>query len=103
LASNFKEGGFKEATYLGAILSMIGALLTIFLKQNSGDWSMNNQNIAGSFNNLVNYRIEAEELLQSINVKIKFIKTNVEEIMELIKQCNDMNRKIRSIIDKYII
>lgn len=102
LSQASEEYNYMDAASIAAIFSLIGAILTIILKQNSGEWAMNNQNTAGSFNSLVNHRIKAEEILREMNVLAQFIDTNIEELKELVKQCNDINRDIRIIIDNYI-
>lgn len=103
LTQDLEKNGFLYVAYIAAILSLIGALLTIILKQNSGEWSMNNQNIANSYNSLVNFRIQAEEVLRDINVMSQFINTNTDELLVAIKKCNDVNREIRKIIDNCIL
>jgi len=103
LTQDLEKEGVLYTAYFAAALSLVGALLTIILKQNSGEWSMNNQNVANSYNSLVNYRIKAEEILREINVLSQFIENNAKELKELVKQCNDINREIRIIIDNYIM
>ena len=100
LTQDIEKSGFLYTAYIAAILSLVGALLTIILKQNTGEWSMNNQNVANSFYSLVNSRIGAEEILRELNVLSNFIENNTNEIIDLIKRCNDVNRDIRLIIDK---
>jgi hypothetical protein len=96
-----KSGIGYVGPYIGAGLSLVGAILTIFLKQNSGEWSMNNQNVAHSFNSLVVSRIEAEEMLSELNLQTQFIENNKDSLSDLISKCNEVNKKIRIIIDKY--
>ena len=103
LTQDLEQSGFLYVAYIGAGLSLVGALLTIILKQNSGEWSMNNQNVAGLFNSLINNRIKAEEILRELNVLSLFIDANAGEISELINQCNETNRNIRTIIDGIIV
>ena len=98
------EDYFKYAAYIGAVLTLIGALLTIILKKNSSEWTMNNLNIANSFNSLVNHRIKAEEILREITILSQFSNNNnSKELINLVYKCNLTNREIRKIIDKTFI
>lgn len=96
----------KELAYLGAYLSaalsLVGAILTIILKQNTGEWALNNQNIAKSCNDLVDYVITGEEYIQALDIQYKFVSEEaIDEIKTLINNCNALNRKMRGIVDKY--
>ncbi len=103
LTQDLGNSGFLFTAYIAAGLSLIGAILTIILKQNSGEWSNNNQNIASSYTSLVNFRIKAEELFREINILTQFTENNSEKLSVVINDCNDVNREIRIIIDKYIL
>lgn len=103
LTQDLENSGFLYTAYIAAGLSLVGAILTIILKQNSGEWSMNNQNIASAYSSLISFRINAEELLRELNVLAQFTETNAEKLSEVINKCNDVNREIRIIIDNYIL
>lgn len=103
LLKEAENPGLKWGAYIGASLSTIGALLTVFLKRNSGGWSFNNQNVATAFDKLVSLRIEAEEILRQLNVKVQFIDNNADTIVELIQKCNKINKDIRNIIDRHFM
>jgi hypothetical protein len=53
LTQDLENSGFLYTAYIAAGLSLVGAILTIILKQNSGEWSMNNQNVASAYSSLI--------------------------------------------------
>ena len=101
LNQNFEGSERNPFPYIAAGLSTLGALFTIFIKKDSGEWAMNNRNVANSFDSIITNRIRAEEILREITVLSKFMKDNVDKLTSMIERANTLNAEMIDVIEKY--
>lgn len=101
LIGELEKGEFKLTSYVAGGFTLASALLTIILKQNTGEWAMNNHNIANSYGELVKLRIDAEETLREMEILSQFPENNLEKLTKFVEQSNNTNRKMLLIILKH--
>lgn len=100
LLTESESKGVKYGSYVAAALSLISAILTLILKKNSGEWNFNKENQANVYETLVTKRIEAEEILQEIDLIISLKNKTLEEVSPIFKQGNELAKELKMIISK---
>lgn len=92
----------KYASILPAIVSLIGGLLTLFLKMNLGEWSFNNRNVRNDQDEMIDLQVEAESILNQLNAKLAGnVSFEDKSYLQLIESSESVSSNIKKILYHY--
>ncbi|MEM6721686.1 MAG: hypothetical protein AAF611_20325 [Bacteroidota bacterium] len=90
--------------FLLGFMTLIPSLLTIYVQYKSGIVGSNEENLSKVFNNLVDYKLNAEHYLRELIIldKIK-LSSSIGYAQETIRKSNNISTEIKKIIQKHLI
>jgi hypothetical protein len=83
-------------------LTLIAALLTLFFQNKSGTIALGENSLSKIFNDLTDYKLNAEYFLEELRIieKLNF-SSSTEQVSQIIQKSNDISLQIKKIIQKY--
>jgi len=99
----FFQKKYEEATkiVIGS-LTLIAALLTLFVQYKSGTIALGENNLSKIFNDLTDYKLNAEHFLEELRIieELNF-SSSIEQLPQIIQKSNDISLQMKKIIQKY--
>lgn len=82
-------------------LTLIAAILTLYVQHKSGTISLGENSLSKIFNDLTDYKLTAEHYLQELKIieELNF-SSSIEEVSQIIKKSNDISSEMKKIIAK---
>jgi hypothetical protein len=83
-------------------LTLVSALLTLFVQYKSGTITLGENSLSKIFNNLMDYKINAEHFLEELKIieELNF-SSSTEQVSQIIQKSNDISLQMKIIIQKY--
>lgn len=93
----------QNSRYIIGFMILIPALLTIYIQYKSGIIGSNEGNLLKTFNDLVDYKINAEHYLRELIILDRLKpSTSVKYAQEIIKKSNTISLEMKKIIQKHL-
>jgi len=83
-------------------LTLIAGLLTLFVQHKSGTIALGENSLSKVFNDLTDYKLNAEHFLEELTIieKLNFSSSS-EQVSQIIQKSNDISLQMKKIIQKY--
>lgn len=88
--------------YIIGSLTLIAALLTLFVQHKSGTIALGENSLSKVFNDLTDHKLTAEHYLEELVIieKLNF-SSSVEKVAQIIQKSNEISLQMKKIIQKY--
>lgn len=83
-------------------LTLIAALLTLFVQHKSGTIALGENSLSKIFNDLTDYKLNAEHFLEELRIieELNF-SSSTEQVSQIVQKSNDISLQMKKIIQKY--
>ena len=96
-----ESGKDKMVSYFAASLTLIGSILSILIQYLSGSILANSKSVNILYENLVDYKIEAQHYLDEITILMKLgNESSMARMATIISDANHVSLEIRKIIER---